>query len=417
MREEYPELTGEGREDAFLDEVLAQYSGKHGKERLREIAEEIAKNNGGDMTAKTMAEIAVRKLKNVLDTFWRGVSRMMGWKYTTAEEVADKVLHDLLSGVNPTETLRTEKGGKENKENSFSLGGNSVSLHSERDVEAVRGQRERFSPTAPWRDGVEDVVVHTTLGTLKGKHAELYNKAKAGDTEAALELISKVVKPEKVKALAEAYPEATVVPVHAEEALGRNQIPNAYAKQFEKYGLTVDHNILQINKPFHTGSDRVGRVIRRARFDGEVEADKEYILVDDHITMGSTLRDLKDYIEGKGGKVVAISTLTASAGATKLRPTEQQKQQLKERGVTNEQLRELGIADSADGLTRREAQEILVLANTRGNRRSSQGQERVSGTDENSNLTNDAQEKPELTDGVVGRGYVCSHVIPQCRRV
>ena len=43
----------------------------------------------------------------------------------------------------------------------------------------------------------------------------------------------------------------------------------------------------------------------------------------------------------------------------------------KERGVTNEQLRELGIADSADGLTRREAQEILVLANTRGNRRSS----------------------------------------------
>ena len=43
----------------------------------------------------------------------------------------------------------------------------------------------------------------------------------------------------------------------------------------------------------------------------------------------------------------------------------------KERGVTNEQLKELGIADSADGLTRREAQEILVLANTRGNRRSS----------------------------------------------
>ena len=53
----------------------------------------------------------------------------------------------------------------------------------------------------------------------------------------------------------------------------------------------------------------------------------------------------------------------------------------KERGVTNEQLKELGIADSADGLTRREAQEILVLANTRGNRRSSQGQERVSDKD------------------------------------
>ena len=53
----------------------------------------------------------------------------------------------------------------------------------------------------------------------------------------------------------------------------------------------------------------------------------------------------------------------------------------KERGVTNEQLRELGIADSADGLTRREAQEILVLANTRGNRRSSQASRQVTSTE------------------------------------
>ena len=54
----------------------------------------------------------------------------------------------------------------------------------------------------------------------------------------------------------------------------------------------------------------------------------------------------------------------------------------KERGVTNEQLRELGIADSADGLTRREAQEILVLANARGVRGSSQRSGRDSGKDQ-----------------------------------
>ena len=357
-----------------------------------DVAEEYYRRLGGEVESRNVQrriDMTAEERRRTLASETEDVSRK-DQKFLFGEEENDNL------------SLQSEK----TNENAFSLGGNSISLHTERDVEAVRGQKERFSPTAPWRDSVEDVVVHTTLGTLRGKHVELYNKAKAGDVEAAEELVSKVVKSEKVKALAEAYPKATVVPVHAEEALGRNKIPAVYAKQFEKYGLAVVSDIRQINKPFHTGSDRVGRFIRRARFDGEVEAGKEYILVDDHITMGSTLRDLKDYIEGKGGKVVAISTLTASAGGTKLRPTEQQKQQLKERGVTNEQLKELGIADSADGLTRREVQEILVLANTRGVRGSSQRFGRNSGTGANSNLTNNAQEQPELTGGAAGEATI-----------
>ena len=40
---------------------------------------------------------------------------------------------------------------------------------------------------------------------------------------------------------------------------------------------------------------------------------------------------------------------------------------MEEKGITNEQLRELGIADDIRGITRNEAKEILVLANSRGN--------------------------------------------------
>ncbi len=52
--------------------------------------------------------------------------------------------------------------------------------------------------------------------------------------------------------------------------------------------------------------------------------------------------------------------LTASAGSAKLQPT---KEQIIKKGGTNEQLKELGIADNIEGLTRSEAREILVLAN------------------------------------------------------
>ena len=263
---------------------------------------------------------------------------------------------------------------KKTGDDDLAFGKKFVSLHSERDREAVSGQRERFAPTAQWREGVDDVMVHTTLATMRKKHGELHDRAKAGDVEAALELVAAVVKPEKVKALAETHPDARVAFVHAEEATGRNAIPKAYAECLEYHGLQLA-DIEQINKPAHTGSDRVGRFFRRARFDGEVEAGREYILVDDHVTMGGTLRDLKDYIESKGGKVVAVSTLTASAGSTKLRPTEEQIRQLNEKGITNEQLERAGIADSFDGLTRSEAREILVLADAGGDRGSSQRRE------------------------------------------
>ncbi len=243
------------------------------------------------------------------------------------------------------------------------------------DVETVVSvQRSTMSPTAPWRDGVEDVTVHTTLPTIQKKYGELHQRAKKGDTDAADELVTSVVKPEKIAAIVAQHPEARVAYVHAEEATGRNTLPVAYAHQFKRQGLQLS-DIVQTNKPEHTGSDRAGRFIRRARFNGEVESGREYIIVDDHITMGSTLRDLKDYIESKGGKVVAVSTLTASAGGTKLIPTKEQIQQLNEKGVTNEQLREIGIADSIEGLTRREAAEILVLVDRRGNSRSSRRRE------------------------------------------
>ena len=103
VRREYPELTGEGKEDDFVEEVLTQFSGKHGAEKLRKMAQEIKEELGNDATAATIAEVAVRRVKSILNEFWKGVCDMMGWQYRNAEDVADAVLRDMLNGVNPNE--------------------------------------------------------------------------------------------------------------------------------------------------------------------------------------------------------------------------------------------------------------------------------------------------------------------------
>ena len=108
VKKDYPELAKEGREDDFIEEILTQFSGKRGAERLREIAEEIAAEKGG-VFGKAEAVTAMQRLKSVLAKFWAGVAKMMGWKYRNANEIADKMMLDFLEGVNPREEIAKTK--------------------------------------------------------------------------------------------------------------------------------------------------------------------------------------------------------------------------------------------------------------------------------------------------------------------
>ena len=82
--------------------VLAHYSGRRGAERLREAEREIARSKGTTLES-VRALSAIKKVKDALQRFWKGVADMLGIHFTTAEDVADKVLSDLLNGVNPND--------------------------------------------------------------------------------------------------------------------------------------------------------------------------------------------------------------------------------------------------------------------------------------------------------------------------
>lgn len=151
---------------------------------------------------------------------------------------------------------------------------------------------------------------------------DLYTKAKAGDTKAALALVDDFVSDEFLQQLhkaLQAHNDVYVLPVHAEEQLGRNKIPMAYATVLQNnLGLNVDLRIVQASKANRTQADGVGRLLKRVIFDGEVVAGRNYLIVDDVITQGGTLTDLKAYIESNGGRVVLVSTLNGKPNSAKL---------------------------------------------------------------------------------------------------
>ena len=96
VKKRYTELT---TDDEIADEVLATYSGRKGAERLRKEMEETTKQ--GSIFDKAEAMSAMQKIRQALDTFWKSVADFLHIHYTTAEEVADRVMKDLLDGVDP----------------------------------------------------------------------------------------------------------------------------------------------------------------------------------------------------------------------------------------------------------------------------------------------------------------------------
>jgi hypothetical protein len=104
---------------------------------------------------------------------------------------------------------------------------------------------------------------------------------------------------------------AILVGIHAVESAGKNKIPQVLAEYIGKVsGLEVDENILQSNIVSHTGAGQNVRLFIRPEFDGDVQNGRDYIVIDDMVTMGSTLGEIRHYIEARGGNVVDMISLS-----------------------------------------------------------------------------------------------------------
>lgn len=134
VKKRYPELN---TDDDIADEVLATYSGRRGAERLREEQRKIAGDKGG-VFEKAEAISALERVKQALRKFWKSVADFLHIHYKSAEEVADRVMKDLLDGVDPRKHFNSR-----NDDPRFMFAGEKGAARADRGEEALTRQNNR----------------------------------------------------------------------------------------------------------------------------------------------------------------------------------------------------------------------------------------------------------------------------------
>ena len=166
-------------------------------------------------------------------------------------------------------------------------------------------QREMQS----WGMNFPTVQVHSTLNALKGKEGskkrERHERAKAGDVNAALEIVTEVMKPEKALELASMYPGAVLATPNTVEGNSTNAIPETMAAWISHVsGMPVEESIFERGKASHTKANAWERLFRVPDYGGKIDPTKTYVLVDDVSTSGSTFNAMRSHIQEQGGTVV-----------------------------------------------------------------------------------------------------------------
>lgn len=117
LKEEVKKLYPELKDDALYEEMITTYSGREGTKKLEDVVRKLAAEEGKSVTESAKAQGFLAKVKEALTKYWKGVADVLGIHFTTAEEVADKVLADWAKGVDPRES----EEGKEKSEKSESV--------------------------------------------------------------------------------------------------------------------------------------------------------------------------------------------------------------------------------------------------------------------------------------------------------
>ena len=244
------------------------------------------------------------------------------------------------------------------------LGGTSIEVDLSTAIYMLR-QKDNMPKGMAWGNYFPAVINHTSSAIAR-KHPN-FHAAKHGDYDAALRLVDDLVKDDKVYYIAKLYPNAHIAYNHKMQGGSINMIPAAYAAKFSAMGMDVEHNIIAVTDVSHTNASDISRISKRVRFEGDVKKGMDYILLDDFITSGAELRDMRDYIQSKGGNVVMMTTFGhGSFGKLRdIRISNDLIERLKASGITDQDLRKYGIASEIGCLTIGEAAKLSRMVNAK----------------------------------------------------
>lgn len=191
----YPELEG----DALYEEMITTYSGREGTKKLEDVVRKLAAEDGNSVTESAKAQGFLGKVKEALTKYWKGVADVLGIHFTTAEEVADKVLADWAKGVDPRES---EEGKEKREESESKVEGNEPSEASlglpkpgEQPGEKSEGAKpvgDGKEPKANPLDGMRKAAELFNDEQITKARAELAEAKKSGDASEVKRLTDKL---------------------------------------------------------------------------------------------------------------------------------------------------------------------------------------------------------------------------------
>ena len=265
----YPELEG----DALYEEMITTYSGREGTKKLEDVVRKLAAEEGKSVTESAKAQGFLEKVKEALTKYWKGVADVLGIHFTTAEEVADKVLADWAKGVDPRES---EKGKVKSEESDSKVEGVVTPKGDIKDATAPKGEEplailpkkeekafdpigkaaENYKKDHPLTEGeirssdVDDIAKDMAVDYLNGEVTDDLHRA-------VYESIYEKVKDAKMKNAtkqADNKTETTETPKVEASASPIEGIKNA-AEKFAKEKEAAAEAMGEVNKPQQKADD------------------------------------------------------------------------------------------------------------------------------------------------------------------
>jgi hypothetical protein len=164
------------------------------------------------------------------------------------------------------------------------------------------------------------VLRNANIGMLKREPE--YLAAKSGNSGAALDMADRLITAgfvESVRGMGGEHPSPVLLPVLAEESAGPNKIPEMFARTLAyRLGWKVEERVVQITRAYRTDSGADHRLVTHPEFAGKVDPEAGYILIDDTLTMGGTLSDLRGFVLHAGGQALGAAVAVAHEGALNL---------------------------------------------------------------------------------------------------
>jgi hypothetical protein len=217
----------------------------------------------------------------------------------------------------------------------------------------------------PWEEDFPPVLIHAQRSEVTTH--PWFAAARSGDVDAAALLVADTVSGEVVDRLAALAKDARPVLAsrHAQQCDGLNVLPDVLAHALHALlGWKVDTELVQANIVDHAHDPGFAHLARQAVFDGNVQAGRAYVLVDDFIRQGGTLANLRGHILRHGGKVLGATVLTGNVSAAVLQPPPDVLQELRARHGPLENWWEEHFGYRFDCFTAVEARFLAASADT-----------------------------------------------------